>query len=156
MNVLEITYKDRLYPIGRDAPPLNSRRAKETLVAIAEDLAHEYLAGSEGPEGLEVFHFEVIDDETGLAPDDPGTPFYFVVEWPPTFDEDGEKVESRRTLYIESAAGILTATKALFAKVDPLGGRIAAVSSGDGLGFVTVLPPRPMTVASAPWTKKEA
>ncbi len=83
-------------------------------------------------------------------------PFYFVVEWPPTLDEDGEKVESGRTLYIERAAGVLTATRSLFAKVDPLGGRIAAVSAGAGLGFMTILPPRPLTISGAPWTKEEA
>ncbi len=69
MNVLEVTYQDRHYALGA-AAPIDSEENRTTLIRTIEDCAVAYQTGR--LEGWEPFRFEIINDETGLASDDPG------------------------------------------------------------------------------------
>lgn len=70
MNVLEISYRDRLYPLGENPPAIDSEEARTVLVEALDSVTGAYLNGQ--LEGWQPFRFHIIDDETGLAPDDPG------------------------------------------------------------------------------------
>ncbi len=71
MNVLQVQYQDRLYQIGDNPPDLDGEEARRMLVQTIEATSRAYLANN--LEGWEPFRFEIIDDETGLASDDPGS-----------------------------------------------------------------------------------